>query len=80
MACSSSGMRKLTSRNTNFLWTEDLQQEFEDLKNLIKQHVSLSPLDTSKPIVSISMQPRNREWVICYVNLEATTRDTEKQS
>ena len=50
MACSQSGMRKLTSKNTCFNWNEDLQKELDELKEAIKEHVSLSPLDPNKEI------------------------------
>ena len=43
-------LRKLTSPNVRFAWSEDLNKELEEVKNRIKSRVQLSPLDLSRPI------------------------------
>ena len=50
MAISTIHLRKLSSIHARFTWTSDLQKELDQLKIAIKNHVQLSPLDTSKPI------------------------------
>ena len=47
------GMQKLCAANVYFNWTEDLDRELDELKNCLKQHVKLSPIDVTKNLVLI---------------------------
>ena len=40
----------LCAHNTPFIWTPDLRVELDKMKEVIKQNLKLSPLDTSKEI------------------------------
>ena len=44
-------IEKLCGANVPFLWNEDLQRELDRMKAALKEHVKLSPLDTSKDLV-----------------------------
>ena len=43
-------LRKLTSPNIPFSWNADLEKEFNQLKESLRQYVRISPLDIKKPI------------------------------
>ena len=47
------GMRQLTSFKTPFMWTDNLDQEWAEVKKAIKAANSLSPIDTTLPSISI---------------------------
>ena len=42
------GIMKLCSPNTRFQWNDELTQELENLKQCLRDHVKISPIDTSK--------------------------------
>ena len=42
------GIMKLCSPNTRFQWNEELQKELDDLKQCLRDHVKITPIDTSK--------------------------------
>ena len=42
------GIMKLCSSNTRFQWNDELTQELENLKQYLRDHVKISPIDTSK--------------------------------
>ena len=42
------GMMSLCSPNVKFQWNADLQKELEDLKQCLKKHIKLSPIDVNK--------------------------------
>ena len=43
-----SGIMHMCSPNVRFQWNSELQKELEDLKDCIKNHIKLSPIDTTK--------------------------------
>ena len=47
----SAGLQKLCSPNVPFHWNADLQGELDRMKAALKDHIKLSPLDTSKDLV-----------------------------
>ena len=47
----SPSLQKLCAANVPFYWNDDLQQELNAMKTALKEHVKLSPLDTSKDLV-----------------------------
>ena len=47
----SPSFQKLCAANVPFYWNDDLQQELNAMKTALKEHVKLSPLDTSKDLV-----------------------------
>ena len=47
----SEGMQQLTGSSTPFFWNADLQEEFDSMKAALKEHVKLTPLDTSKDLL-----------------------------
>ena len=47
------GMQKLCAANVDFNWTEDLDRELEELKDCLRRHVKLSPIDTTKNLVLV---------------------------
>ena len=42
------GMQALCSPNVKFRWNEDLELELQEMKKALKNHIRLSPIDTSK--------------------------------
>ena len=50
LAFQTCGLRKLSSKNVKFIWTEDLQKELDGLKVKMQEHISISPVDVSKEI------------------------------
>ena len=42
------GLRKLCSANTNFHWNPNIEAEFNNVKEMLKNKISLSPMDTKK--------------------------------
>ena len=42
------GIMRLCSPNTRFQWSDDLDKELEDLKQCLKDHVKISPINTEK--------------------------------
>ena len=66
------GIRKLSGSNTPFTWNDEMDREFESMKQHVKKNVSLTPFDMKKPIHLhtdasntgmgyILSQPRNKE-------------------
>merc|ERR1711891_74334 len=47
------GMQKLWAANVYFQWTEDLDRELDELKNCLRQHVKLSPIDFTKNLILV---------------------------
>merc|ERR1711895_363151 len=47
------GMQKLCAANISFTWTADLDKELSDLKTCLRNHIKLSPVDTSKPLILV---------------------------
>ena len=47
----STGMQKLTGNSTPFFWNQDLQGELDAMKSALKEHVKLTPLDTSTDLL-----------------------------
>ena len=47
------GMQKLCAANVNFIWTADLDQELEDLKECLRNNVKISPVDTTKNLILV---------------------------
>ena len=47
----SPNLQKLTGANTPFHWNEGLQQELDEMKNALKEHVKLTPLDVTKDLL-----------------------------
>ena len=47
----SPSLQKLCAANVPFYWNNDLRQELNAMKTAHKEHVKLSPLDTSKDLV-----------------------------
>ena len=47
----SPSLQKLCAANAPFLWNDDLQQELNAMKAVLRKHVKLSPLDTSKGLL-----------------------------
>ena len=47
----SAALQKLCSPNVPFHWNEDLQGELDRMKEALRNHIRLSPLDTSKDLV-----------------------------
>ena len=47
------GMMGLCSPNVKFYWNADLQQELENLKACLKQHIKLSPINIEKNLILI---------------------------
>ena len=47
----SRGMQQLTGNSTAFHWNKDLQDELDAMKAALKEHVKLTPLDTSKDLL-----------------------------
>ena len=43
-------LQKLSAHNTAFTWNESLQEEFDNLKQAMKESIKLSPLDVNKKI------------------------------
>ena len=43
-------LRKLSSKNVKFIWTEDLQKELDGLKAKMREHINISPVDVNKEI------------------------------
>ena len=43
-------LQKLSAYNTVFTWNESLQEEFDNLKQAMKESIKLSPLDVNKKI------------------------------
>ena len=50
LAFQTCGLRKLSSKNTRFMWNPDLQLELETLKKKMEEHIVISPLDVKKEI------------------------------
>ena len=46
----SKGMQQLTGNSTPFFWNKDLQDELDAMKEALKEHVKLTPLDISKDL------------------------------
>ena len=44
-------LQKLGAHNVRFYWNRDFENELIIMKNGIKSHIKLSPLDTSKDVV-----------------------------
>ena len=42
------GIMQLCSPNVRFTWSSELQKELEDLKTCLKNHIKLTPIDTTK--------------------------------
>ena len=42
------GIMQLCSPNVRFTWNSELQKELDDLKTCLKNHIKLSPIDTTK--------------------------------
>ena len=47
----SKGMQQLTGSSTPFHWNSDLQGELDSMQVALKEHIKLSPLDTSKDLL-----------------------------
>ena len=47
------GIMHLCSPNVRFHWNSELQKELEDLKDCLKNHIKLSPIDTSKNLTLV---------------------------
>ena len=47
----SASLQKLCSPNIQFHWNDDLQDELNRMKGALRDHIKLSPLDTSKDLV-----------------------------
>ena len=43
-------LQKLSAHNAVFTWNESLQEEFDNLKQAMKESIKLSPLDVNKKI------------------------------
>ena len=43
-------LKKLSSHNTVFIWSDTLQAELDSLKKAMKESIKLSPLDVNKRI------------------------------
>ena len=50
LAFQTCGLRKLSSKNTRFMWSEDLQLELDGLKTKMEEHITISPMDVNKEI------------------------------
>jgi hypothetical protein len=44
-------MRGLMKKDTHFIWTNDMTQEFNDIKNLIAKSIELVHFDPNKPAI-----------------------------
>ena len=44
-------LQKLTAQSTPFFWNDDLQREIDEMKAALRQHIKLTPLDTSKDLL-----------------------------
>merc|ERR1711984_47421 len=42
------GMQRLTSANVYFQWSLDLDKELEELKQALREHVKISPVDVKR--------------------------------
>ena len=47
----SPNLQKLTAQSTPFFWNDNLQKELDEMKAALRQHIKLSPLDTSKDLL-----------------------------
>ena len=47
----SHNLKKLTGNSTPFFWNDDLQKELDRMKAALRQHIKLTPLDTSKDLL-----------------------------
>ena len=47
----SPNLQKLTGSNSTFYWNDGLQQELDEMKMALKEHVKLTPLDISKDLL-----------------------------
>ena len=47
----SPNLQNLTGNSTPFFWNDDLQKELDGMKGAYRQHVKLTPLDTSKDLL-----------------------------
>ena len=61
----SHSLQKLCAANVPFFWNDDLQRELNAMKAAWKEHVKLTPLDTSKHLVIWSDAAPSE--VMCYV-------------
>ena len=47
------GMQKLCAANVRFQWSNDLDKELEDLKECLRNHVKITPVDTEKNLILV---------------------------
>ena len=47
----SPNLQKLTAHFTPFFWNDDLKKELDEMKAALKQHIKLTPLDTTKDLL-----------------------------
>ena len=73
----SKGMQQLTGSSTPFHWNSDLQGELDSMKAALKEHIKLSPLDTSKGLLVWSDAASSEG--MCYVIAQWRDPDDHKK-
>ena len=95
MIIDSASLQKSCAANVPFVWNEELQEELDWMKKAQKEHVKLSPLDTTKNLVvwcdtapSVSMSyiiatfrdPMNESLGLKIIACDSTTFKKGKRS
>ena len=57
----SPNLQKLTAHSTPFFRNDDLQKELNEMKAALRQHIKLTPLDTTKDLLVWSDAPSPEE-------------------
>ena len=50
LASNTQHLQSLTHKNIPFLWTQECKKEFETVKNILQNHLELSPYDDRLPL------------------------------